>query len=549
MAPTRTETPTNPAEDGSVASGTEVLAACARELKDSQERYELLLQVATAVNSSVRLAEIFRSIVESLRNLVDFERASITLLTADNSSLEIHASEPKDRTSLGMGQRIPLEGSASGHVMGTLAPFVVECSGLQADVCNTDTSWYECPSMVEAGMCTYAVIPLVHRNQGIGTFNLASSRAGTYDKEAIAFLEQLAEPLTVAVSNARAYAEIESLKNVLEQENLYLRNEVSLASGFQDIVGKSAPLKRILGSVERVAATDSTVLLRGETGTGKELLARSLHELSSRSQGPFIRVNCAALAEGVIASELFGHEKGAFTGAVAQRAGRFELAHGGTLFLDEIGEVPLDVQAMILRALQEKEIERVGGSKTLNLDVRLVAATNRDLEAAIQSGGFRSDLFFRLNVFPILVPPLRDRREDIELLTHFFVQRYARKFNRYIERIPSKVITMLENYDWPGNVRELENVIERAMILNSGPQFVVHESMLGRYPYGPDFQRSQALDDVIRNHILKVLYMSGGRIYGKKGAAEMLGMKPSTLQSKMKKLGIRDAATQIRITG
>lgn len=334
----------------------------------------------------------------------------------------------------------------------------------------------------------------------------------------------------------KAYAEIEQLKDLLAAENVYLKEEIKVESTYGDILGHSEAMKAVMEKVQKVAGTDSTVLVHGETGTGKELAARAIHKLSRRASNPMIRVNCAAIPKTLIESELFGHEKGAFTGASSTRIGRFELADGSTIFLDEIGELPADMQAKLLNVLELQEFERVGGTKTLHVDVRVVAATNRDLAAEVREGNFREDLFYRLDIFPIEMPPLRQRREDISMLVWAFVQELSVKMGKIIETIPQKSMDQLQYYPWPGNVRELRNVIERSMILTTGK--VLHVEM-PQSSVSASKKQSLGLEDVEKNHIMDVLSMTNWKVRGAKGAAELLDLKPSTLESKMQKLGIR----------
>jgi len=341
----------------------------------------------------------------------------------------------------------------------------------------------------------------------------------------------------IALENALAYCEIEELKNRLAEENLILEDEMRSGYQFQEIVGESAALQHVLRQVETVAPTDSSVLLLGETGTGKERVARAIHNLSRRSNGPFVKINCAAIPAGLLESELFGHEKGAFTGAVSQKVGRFELAENGTIFLDEVGDTPLELQPKLLRVLQEQEFERLGGSRTIRVNTRVVAATNRDLSSMVAERQFRSDLYYRLNVFPIRVPPLRERAEDIPLLVRFFAQMYSRRMNRNIETIPSDTMEALARYPWPGNVRELENLVERAVILSPGSVLRVPLAEL-RGPEATSPAAAATLEQMERDHILHVLRDSNWRLSGPSGAAARLGMKRTTLQSRMKKLGI-----------
>jgi transcriptional regulator with GAF, ATPase, and Fis domain len=341
----------------------------------------------------------------------------------------------------------------------------------------------------------------------------------------------------------QAEAEIRALKDQLYRENLALRDEVDRAQMFEEIVGSSKPLKTVLSRIASVAPTDSTVLITGETGTGKELIARAVHKRSQRAARAFVSVNCAALAPTLISSELFGHEKGAFTGATQRRFGRFEQANGGTIFLDEVGELPPDTQVALLRVLQEREFERVGGAQTIRVDVRVITATNRDLTAAVANGSFRQDLFYRLNVFPIEVPPLRERTEDILMLVEYFVRRYARRAGKNFRSIDKKTLNLLQNYDWPGNIRELQNVIERSVILNSGEVFAVDESWLAKQPTRgrPEVVSSapsQGKPRSERELIEAALAASRGRVSGRSGAAAKLGVPPSTLDHRIKALGI-----------
>ncbi|ETW94447.1 MAG: transcriptional regulator [Candidatus Entotheonella factor] len=338
---------------------------------------------------------------------------------------------------------------------------------------------------------------------------------------------------------AKALEEVEQLKNRLQAENVYLREEIKLQHNFDDIIGQSPALKKVLSRVEQVAATDATVMILGETGTGKELIARAVHTLSPRQSRPLIKINCAALPVNLIESELFGHEKGAFTGVLARKSGRFELADGGTIFLDEVGDLPLELQAKLLRALQEGEFERLGGTQTLRVDVRVIAATNRNLEQAIRDGSFREDLYYRLNVFPVTPPPLRERPEDIPLLVQFFTKKFGTKLGKSIDTIPETVMAALQAYAWPGNVRELENIIERAVILSPDHALVLDEPLTATRRSDRPAWPTDKLEDIEREHILHILNDTDWRIAGMRGAADRLGLNPSTLRSRMQKLGIR----------
>jgi formate hydrogenlyase transcriptional activator len=378
---------------------------------------------------------------------------------------------------------------------------------------------------------------LVSRGRKLGTVGLSSLTENAFSSHDFDLLSQVAAQVAIAVDNARAYDEIAKLKDRLAKEKLYLEEELHSAHNFGEIVGNSRALRQVLKRVEIAAPSDATVLILGETGTGKELIARALHRLSSRHEGNFIKLNCAAIPTGLLESELFGHEKGAFTGAVSQKIGRLELADKGTIFLDEIGEIPPELQPKLLRVLQDHEFERLGGIRTIHVDVRLIAATNRDLKQAVTEHQFRSDLFYRLNVFPIHMPPLRERVGDIPLLVHYFVQKFARRMNKTIESIPTEIIRELERWHWPGNIRELENFIERSIILTSGPVFFAPMAELHVSSPGGSFSGT-TLKDVEREYILLTLREVGGVIAGAHGAAARLGMKRTTLQSRMQKLGI-----------
>jgi formate hydrogenlyase transcriptional activator len=345
----------------------------------------------------------------------------------------------------------------------------------------------------------------------------------------------------MAVENALAYREISALKARLQEENVYLQEEIRQQHNFKEIIGGSPALKQVLRQVETVASTDSTVLILGETGTGKELIARAIHNLSTRRERTLVKLNCAAIPTGLLESELFGHEKGAFTGAINQRLGRFELAHKGTLFLDEVGDIPLELQPKLLRVLQEQEFERLGSTRTQKVDVRLIAATNVNLEQLVADKQFRSDLYYRLNVFPIVIPPLRERREDIPVLTRWFTQKFASRMRKPIHSIPARTLSALADYHWPGNVRELENLIERAVILSPGPELQVALPELRASAVAAVAEvtnQSLNFEEAERAHILRVLCDTNWIIGGPRGAASRLGLNRSTLRSKMSKLGI-----------
>jgi formate hydrogenlyase transcriptional activator len=387
------------------------------------------------------------------------------------------------------------------------------------------------------GMNSFCHLPLISRKRPLGVLAVARREENTFDEDQVNFLTQVASQVAIAIENAIAYGEIAELKNKLAQEKLYLEDEIRGEMDFEGIVGQSSGLLHVLSLVETVAPSDSTVLLLGETGTGKELIARAIHDRSRRRDRTLVKLNCAAIPTGLLESELFGHERGAFTGAVSQKTGRLELADHGTLFLDEVGDIPIEIQPKLLRALQEREFERLGSTRTKKVDVRLVAATNRDLGRMMENREFRSDLYYRLNVFPIRIPPLRERPEDIPLLVRYFTQKYARRMEKQIESIPGAAMKKLSSWHWPGNIRELENFIERSVILTHGPTLQIPAGELADSDVAVDFG---AIDT--REKILKVLKETKGRVSGAEGAAVRLGVKRTTLISRMKKLGIQPRA-------
>jgi len=467
--------------------------------------------------------------------------AGITLPDSDNTHLRIYALDfPFKDESLQEESLVSLDEDVSGTVFRTGKLW---CGSVQ------EARRLGMKDTAQAEVGTVCVLPLVSRGRVLGVFGVVKYQDNAFAGD-IEFLTQIANQVAIAVENALAFGEIRELKDKLAQEKLYLEDEIRSEMNFAQIVGNSASLRKVLKRVETVAPTDSTVLIYGETGTGKELIARAIHDLSPRRSKPFVKLNCAAIPTGLLESELFGHEKGAFTGAIAQRIGRFEVANGGTIFLDEIGEVPLELQTKLLRVLQEREFERLGSSRTLRTDARLIAATNRDLEAMVSEQKFRSDLFFRVNVFPVNVPPLREREGDIPLLARHFAQQFSRRMNKVIETIPSATMDALCRYHWPGNIRELQNVIERAVIVSTSPALSVDLADLNFPKAGRELEKTVppqtpangALQDVLeqseRQQILKALEQSNWVVAGPKGAATQLGMKRSTLQQRIRKLGI-----------
>ena len=415
---------------------------------------------------------------------------------------------------------------------------------------------------IAEGIKTVCFIPLASRGRGVGILTLACATEGAFTEDDVEFLSRAAGQIAIAIENALAYGEISELKDKLAQEKLYLEEEIR-SENFENIIGTSPALMHVLELVETVAASDSTVLLLGETGTGKELIARAIHDRSRRKERTFVKLNCAAIPTGLLESELFGHEKGAFTGAISQKIGRMELADQGTLFLDEVGDIPSEIQPKLLRALQEREFERLGSTHTRKANIRLIAATNRELEKMVAKREFRNDLFYRLNVFPIRIPPLRDRREDIPLLVSYFVQKFAKQMQKKIETIPTSVMRGLKAWEWPGNIRELENFMERAVILTRGksleaPLSELHKPSADAAPpvVGQPGQddiarivkegidalnrkksRSDEYSQKQREEIVHALSESKGRVGGSDGAAARMGINRSTLISRMKKLG------------
>jgi len=514
----------------SPAATTDVTQA---ELARERDRLRLLLEVNNAVVSNLELPDVFAAISAFCRDLLNHEYTSLALIDKDTpDKIRLHALDfPTGKGFIREEMIFPLEQMPAGEAIRERQPVRFDRDSLEG--LGTEGAKLLLAEGLSSGVC----LPLLTRNAVLGTLNLASYRPGAFEEADVELLGQVAVQFAIALENALAYCEIEELKNRLAEEKLILEDEIRSGYQFEEIVGESAALRDVLRQVETVAPTDSSVLLLGETGTGKERVARAIHNLSRRSGAPFVKINCAAIPTGLLESELFGHQKGAFTGATAQKLGRFELAEGGTIFLDEVGDIPLELQPKLLRVLQEQEFERLGGSRTIRVNTRVVAATNRDLSAMVAERQFRSDLYYRLNVFPIRIPPLRERTDDIPLLVRFFAQMYSRRMNRNIETIPSDTMDALVRYPWPGNVRELENLIERAVILSPGTVLRVPLAEL-RTADSATTSGSATLEQVEREHILQALQESHWKLSGPRGAAAQLGMKRTTLQSRMKKLGI-----------
>ncbi len=507
----------------------------AEELARQNKRLSLLLDLNNAVVSNLELKDLLGAMSANVRRVMECDGAGVALPDLESNELRLYAFDfPGSKGLVPEELTVPLDGKmAPARVFRTARPEVVNRIDLREN--NPDIP----KPALAAGVKWVCYLPLSSRGRILGVLLLGRREDKEFTQDEIDFLMQMANQLALAVENALAYREIADLKDKLTQEKVYLEDEIRSEMNFEEIVGKSVALRTLLQQVEVVAPTDSTVLICGETGTGKELIARAIHNLSSRRQSAFVKLNCAAIPGGLLESELFGHEKGAFTGAVAQRIGRFEVASRGTVFLDEVGELPLELQPKLLRVLQEREFERLGSSRTLQTDARLIAATNQDLAGMVEQQKFRSDLFYRLNVFPVQVPPLRERPEDIPLLVRHFVQQYARRMNKSIDTIPSEAMKMLTQYHWPGNIRELQNLVERAVILSAGPVLRIPLTDLQNRPPRAAAKKIGTLEDAERRHITDALEATNWVVGGPKGAAALLGMKRTTLQWRMDKLGIK----------
>ena len=503
-----------------------------QELARERDRLRVLLEVNNAVVSNLERHDLFAAIAASLRRVVPHDFISLALHDAGEDVMRIQMLDYPDGSGrIREGMTVAMGKSPAGCCYQERKPKV----STRAELETYDSEIVR--MLLAEGVQTTCCVPLVTRDRVIGTLNLASLRDAAFTQEDVHLLGQVAGQVAIAVENALAFKEIAELKNKLADEKLYLEDEIRSELNFEEIIGESGSLKQILKQAETVAPTDSTVLILGETGTGKELIARAIHNLSRRRERTFVKVNCAAIPTGLLESELFGHERGAFTGAIAQKLGRFELADKGTIFLDEVGDIPLELQPKLLRVLQEQEFERLGGTRTIHVDVRLVAATNRDLSALVEEGRFRSDLYYRFNVFPLRMPPLRERREDIPLLVRYFVQKYSRRMNKRMESVSTESLEALGRYHWPGNIRELENLVERAVIVSSGPVLRIPVGDL-RAPLASSAAAAVTLEEAEREAILRALGETNWVLAGPRGAAARLGMKRTTLQSRMQKLGI-----------
>jgi formate hydrogenlyase transcriptional activator len=526
-------------------------------LQRERDQLDLLLDVTNAVVAELDTRELFRAVAPALRRCCSADVAALAVFDAESGTLEHHVCDtPADFCTPGdmpPSLERSLDGSASGIVFTTGEPRIFSLRELEA---LSDSGFIR-----DRGIRSVCSVPLATAHGVLGTLDLGAFADNAFSPDQFPLLTRIAGQIAIALRNAMSYERIEELNAQLAREKLYLEDEIRSDHLFEEIIGRSRALHRVLREIETVAPTDSTVLISGETGSGKELVARAIHQLSGRRDKAFVKLNCAAIPTGLLESELFGHEKGAFTGAITQRIGRFELATRGTVFLDEVAEIPLELQPKLLRVLQEREFERLGSTRTLRTDARLIAATNRDLAELVAEQKFRQDLFYRLDVFPIHVPPLRERREDIPMLVRHFAQQFARRMKRGIDTIPTETLEALTRYDWPGNIRELQNLIERAVILSTGPTLEVPAfaraaagkpvpaagaaaERLASAPraaagdHGARAGDVETLEHIDRRHIINALERSNWVIAGPGGAAARLGMKRTTLQFRMRKLGI-----------
>ena len=525
-------------------------------LRRNEEQNRSLLQINNAIITNLTQEALLHSISEALHRVIRFDRCAITLYQPERDTFRFLAVEGEllsDYFQAGIEYR--RSETSVGWVYDHQQARV--CGNLQ----DSSPQFANERRLATEGIQSICVLPMALQGKCIGTLSFVSREKNRYSTQDALFLQEVANQVVLAIRNMQSYDEIASLKAKLEKENIYLREELRAEHNFEEIVGNSPPLLKVLRDVEQVAPTDSTVLIYGETGTGKELVARAIHSRSARNSRALVNVNCSAISAGLVESELFGHVKGAFTGALDRRIGRFELANGGTIFLDEIGELNLETQVKLLRVLQEREFEPVGSSRTLRVDVRVIAATNRNLREAVDAGRFRADLFYRLNVFPIEVPPLRERRSDIPKLVAFSLSRLSKRFGKKIDGVSRESMENLLSYPWPGNIRELQNVIERAVIVSAEPivrldrdlipvpgaKAAENHGVAGSQSHANNLEPSAqllTLSEVERNHILAALQKAGGKIEGSNGAAKILDLHPNTLRHRIQKLGIRIASSR-----
>jgi formate hydrogenlyase transcriptional activator len=506
-----------------------------RQVVKERDRLRLLLEINNHIVSKLDINELFRSASASIRTYFRNDFTGFWLIDKQSNQLECVVLDFPS----GKGSLTAVTGSELSDTdhkkLRAHVPELLSVEGIEklpAGIVDR---------LKAESIASMAIAPMLTASGPLGVMTMGSRQPDNFGQEDLDLLSQISSQIALAVDNAIAYGRVTEARDRLEEERLYLESEIRSEYNFEDIVGKSAALRKVLDQVAIVAPTQSTVLLHGETGTGKELFARALHNLSPRRERTFVRLNCAAIPSGLVESELFGHEKGAFTGALMQKKGRFELADHGTLFLDEIGDITLDLQPKLLRALQEQEFERLGSTRTVHVDVRLIAATHRDLDGMIRNNQFREDLFYRLNVFPIEIPPLRERRDDIPLLVHYFVLRHSRQMQKRVKSVPKQAMEVLVNADWPGNIRQLENFIERCVIFTQGEELNVPYAELKKVSDRSVASAAPSFEQAERQAIIDALRAASGRIAGKGGAAERLGLKRTTLQNKMNKLNISRA--------
>jgi formate hydrogenlyase transcriptional activator len=505
-------------------------------MDQSNQRVKLLGELSLRINAGESFDAVFDVLYGALRRHVPCDRLALVFLHADGNAVVVGPVRSERRIFLHTGFRESLLAAGFEQILSSHSAALI---GDLSQYAGQHPQSEMLRLLLQESMRSCLIVPLAADNRDIGALWFCSRKPNAFTREHDSFMRLIAAQLATMLEKARLASKVavhDQVKSRLLQENSRLRELASTPAVLRELIGSSAAWRKTLQRMELVAATDASVLIRGETGTGKELIARAIHHLSSRGEKPFVAINCGALSPQLIASELFGHERGAFTGAVARKFGRLDLAFGGTLFLDEVAELPADMQVKLLRVLQEREYERVGGTATIKSDVRIIAATHRNLEAERAEKRFRDDLFFRLNVFPIAVPPLRERKEDIEPLLEFFLKRYAQKMGKYFVRIDPQALQQCLYYHWPGNIRELENLVERSVILSRGPVFYIDPLLESESLSAPSADPSLA--GAIRAHLIKTLRVTNSRIYGPRGAAKLLQIKPSTLQAKLKKLGI-----------
>ena len=500
------------------------------QLQQETGRLQMLGDVSTLLSSSWNVSQVFPQISARIRRLLRHEFASLAIQDSGTGLLVHQATDFPLAKGLMPAMQVSSRNTPQAQVMQEQKPMIFT----QEQLRQFDD--HVARGMLAEGLQALCCVPLMRPHGPLGVVLLGSTRPAAFQDNDLELINQVATQLAIAIENHRAAAEIENLKRQLGEERSYLQGETKSEGQFPEIVGNSPALKCVLDQVATVSSSEATVLILGDTGTGKELIAHALHRMSRRSHGPFVKVNCAAIPTGLLESELFGHEKGAFTGAIMRKIGRIELANGGTLFLDEVGEIPVELQPKLLRVLQEQEFERLGSNRTIKVNLRIIAATNRNLEEGIARHEFRSDLFYRLHVFPIRLPSLRERHDDIPLLIRHFVQKFARRMERHIETIPKETMEALTHWDWPGNVRELENLMERSVILSEGSALRVPLGELSSPSHRGNQPADETLDEAEKLHIIRVLRETKGVI---SGAAKRLGLKRTTLQSKMQRLKIQ----------